>query len=672
MLIENDDITVKLSAASGGLVAIHDKARTRECLDTAGDPMLFRLILPDGDRLYNHRDGRNATLRTEGATVFITFQEAEYEAQASLQLDGSGILATLCITNRGPLTIEEVQFPWVTGLRRLPDDAVVMPAFAQRIIRDPLGAGMGGDHRHAEEYLKKIVTRYPERLASAWMDYGNADCGLSIEGRQNDSSIMDFFVHKGVYKTREGTRRSLNFATVHPVRIRPGETWQSPPVRITVHGGDWHTAADIHRTWAESWMTKPTRPEPFAASIGWHYFFMKHQDGYARFTYADLPRMAEAALSAGCRYLMLFGWQAKGHDNDYLYGYVANEEWGGAEALRSNLEKVRAMGVEPIPFYNGTLANVNHPDHQAFGHRWEAMTRDGFPYYAGDWSGFNFDAPTTNRSRIHHEVCLCEDHRPYFIETARRIVHDYGFKNLQLDQISLKMAPCFEARHRHVRPDRAYVDGLKALLPEIRAMVREANPEGVIIGEGTNDFVGQWCDGAWTWDFLVNPEPILYSVPWLLTSTAIDAHEYGEANTAFVNKISLDLRIAGGDECVDAFPEFAAHLRGLAELRARTLPYFALAEFRDRQGIRTFRGEGVLIRAYENRSAGKAAFVLVETQGQTAKVSIESDWMSAASTIRLERRDGAGLALDAAVGKVTLTLKPYEAAMLCLDFPDQR
>jgi hypothetical protein len=69
--------------------------------------------------------------------------------------------------------------------------------------------------------------------------------------------------------------------------------------------------------------------------------------------------------------LLVFGWQTGGHDNNYLCRYVPNESWGGADRLQAALQKVRQTGVEVIPFFNGTLANIEMPEHKEFGHRWE-------------------------------------------------------------------------------------------------------------------------------------------------------------------------------------------------------------------------------------------------------------------------------------------------------------
>lgn len=478
---------------------------------------------------------------------------------------------------------------------------------------------------------------------------------------------MDFFAHKVVEKTRDPVRRTLDLVTTHPRRVRPGETYVSSPVRIFVHQGGWHAVADAHRQWLEGWIRKPDRPEKFAKAVGWHFFFMKHQDGVVCHTYEDLPRMAQAALDAGCPYLLVFGWQTGGHDNNYFYRYVPNEDWGGVDALRRGIEQCRAMGVEIMPFFNGTLANVQMPEHKQFGHRWEAKTRVGHPYYAGDWARHNFDALTRNRAMLHTEIALCKDQVPYFLASIKRVIQDYGFRNTQLDQIAEKMLVDYDETHVTTTPDRVYVDGIAELLPGIRKLIREVNPEGVMISEGLNEYVGQWCDSSWDWTILFPfPEPILYSLPWLMASHEIDALEYDEVNRAFAYKMHLDIKIDGGDAPVTKYPAFARHIRANAELRRRVADYYCLADFRDEEGLAFEVPSGVLVKAYVNRGKGKLGVVVAETAGRACETNVRIHWKPACSEVVVDSNIRTRETMPLA-DSLTLPIQPYEVRVVCLD-----
>ncbi len=666
MKLENDVLRVELDAATGGFASIFDKRFGWEYIGAPDRALLFRLIAPKPGAVYNHLNAAAPQISVDGMKATLKYALNGAQAIAELTLEGDAILASLTVTNTGDVNIEEVMFPMVRALAPLPGGEFIWPLWFRRRYGDPFGKDFGGDHLTWNEWTQKHDARYPGHLTTAWCDYSNAGHGIGLEGRHKDFSILDFSAHKIVEKTHDPIRRTLDLYTINPHRVKPGETYTASQVRIAVHAGDWHATADAHKSWLETWVKKPDRPKRFAEAIGWHFYFMKHQDDYVANTYADLPKMAQAALDAGCPYILLFGWQSGGHDNNYMYRYVPNEDWGGAKALREGVEKARAMGVEIMPFYNGTLANTEMPEHKEFGHRWEAKTYTGHPYYAGDWARHNFDAQTRNRAMLHHEIAPCAEMRPYFLETMKRIIQDYGFGNTQLDQIAEKMLVDYNEDHITSTPDRVYVDGMAELLPKVREYVREVNPEGVVISECLNDFTGQWCDSSWDWTCLLDyPEPVLYTLPWVFASLEVDGCEYEETNKAFAYKMHLDMKIDGGDSPITKYPKYAAFVKALADLRRRTADYYVYGDFRDEEGTRLRGPAGVMAKVYCNRAAGKVALVVAETAGKAASVSLDSHW-NAAGNVRCESSTGATTTL-AAGASYALDLQPYEVRVLCLD-----
>jgi len=673
--LENKQIRVLFDPDTGGFVSLYDKVQGHDYVGAPHRALPFRLIAPEGERAGAHLDARGARAAIAGNRATFTYTLEDIQVLAAYQLDGAALMATLHLTNRSQKVIEEVMFPLVRGLAPLAEASIVWPHFRARRLEDPFatdnkrfkGKPFGGDHLTWNQHTQKEVGRYPAELCSAWCRYGNARHGIAIEGRHTDFSIMDFFFHKAVEKNHQPIRRTLDMMIVHPRRILPDQTYHASPVRICLHQGDWHRIAEDHRVWLETWIQKPDRPRKFSDSIGWHFFFMKHQDGTEVNTYADLPKMAQAALDAGCPYLMLFGWQAGGHDNHYWYRYLPNEAWGGEAALKSAIAQCRALGVELIPFFNGTLSNIETPEHKAFGYRWEAKTRTGHPYYAGDWARANYDVPMRNRALLHHEMCFCEGQRTLFLDTVRRLAQDYGFGNTQLDQIAEKMFCCYNPDHGHEAPDRAMVDGLAELLPKTRALVRKANPEGVLVSEALNDFTGQWCDSSWDWDLLFPfPDPILYTLPWLMASHEIDAFEYGEVNKAFAYKLHLDLKIDGGDAPITKYPEFARHVKRNAALRRRVAEYYTLADFRAHERIALSADTNIVANVFLNPTAKKIGIVVAEVGGAETRLNLTHAWRLRSGTLYIDSNLADPVPLEGR-DKLYLALQPYEVKVLCMD-----
>jgi len=664
--LENEWVRVTLDPETGGFASLYDKKKAHEYVTAPDRTLLLRFMVPSEEQAGDYRDGSKPDIRVDGDTAILSFATEGIRAEVVLKLQEDELQANLKVSNDSERVIEEIMFPWVRGVGEVSGGVFTWPQFWRRQYKDLFGGDLGADHHTWNELTQKLTARYPGHLASAWCDYGNEEQGLSIETRQPDFSISDFFLHKVVEKDKEPMRRTLDFATVFPRRVKSGEQYESPTVKISLHDEDWHRVADRHRTWLETRVKKPPRPSRFAEAIGWHFFFMKHQDGLVKNTYADLPAMARASLEAGCGYLLLFGWQAGGHDNNYCFGYVPNEDWGGVEALKKGIEACRALGVECIPFFNGTLANMEMPEYKEYGHRWAAKTRTGHPYYAGDWARHNFDAPTRNRSMLHAELSFCAEHQQFFVDTAKRIAMEYGFGNLQLDQISEKMLVDYDETHITSTPDRVFVDGLSAILPEVYAAVRTANPEGVVVGEAINDFTGQWCDSSWDWNILLPyPDPIFYTLPWLMGSHEIDALEFGEVNKAFAYKMHLDMKIDGGDAPISKYPAFAAHVKANALLRQRTAHYCVHADFVDQQGIECAPPRAVLVKAYRNRETGTMGVVMVETEGKPAAFSLTVD-REYRGTARLESNQKPARQADLS-RPLRVKLNAYEVLVLCID-----
>jgi hypothetical protein len=250
---------------------------------------------------------------------------------------------------------------------------------------------------------------------------------------------------------------------------------------------------------------------------------------------------------------------------------------------------------------------------------------------------------------------------------VKRIVQDYGFGNLQLDQISEKMFVDYNEDHITTTPDRVYVDGLMVLLSEVRRLIREVNPEGVMISEVLNDFTGQWCDSSWDWNILLPfPEPILYTLPWLMASHEVDANEFDEVNKAFAYKMHLDMKIDGGDAPIDKYPDFAKHVKSLAELRSRVAAYYVYADFRDQEQVEVEAPEGVLVKVYENLATEKMGIVLAETAGEASEALLTPKRNIRGSSVLVDSNqrpvENLSLASDLRIG-----LRPHEVRVLQAD-----
>lgn len=683
MQLKNHDLTIALNE-KGAIQKIVDRKLNRSYLEVEQFLNLFRLCVPSPqwDGRYADSNSSQADFaQEEDGNVLGTFQNfiaadgksLDITATVCYFLEGRKLKLSIQVENHSGFTISQVLFPMLSGFA---DKGKTMRMYApeqafltQDRIWDPFDTG-NKNHKGWTRNNNRHDVRYPQLLSTAWLDYSDQAGGISIEQRSQAFDICDFGVEHLIRKDSSHAKsnlRSLQIALQSSPNIESGETWESPEFVIYVHEGGWHEAAASHREWLRTIVKTPESSPEFESSLGWHFYFMKQQDGTVFHDYNDLPKMAKAALDAGIHYIMVFGWFQAGHDNAYPFGYYANHDWGGEKVLQEKLAECEAMGCHVIPFFNGTLLDISRKEYEATAKKWPAVGRVGKPYCGTDFSRTNFNLgfrnamlDTTDRNMTLLDICItAPEVQKWWKETVTRIVHEYGFHNLQLDQIAHKSYVCYAPDHHHEKPQFAYTKELAGLLTEVRQIVKKENPGGVMIGEGCSDLCGQFMDGFWNWNQLHNhPEILRYSAPWLNYSHELDANEYEEANRCFAEKILMDLKIEGGDGCLADYPSFTRHLRELSKLKVLLKDTYIRGEYRHLDGIRRMeKRKDVLLRSYENPAASKRCVIVANLTDQVTRAEFELELMPQSVAI-------AGTKLGRAVLSpsqlMAFSLRPYE------------
>ncbi len=670
-IIQNNMISVEFDR-KGSITCISDKRTDRKYISQYIFSGLFRIVSPLGNWQGRHADSKDQEdivfNRINDREIEIIYRNIRFAPRkvdfdfnfsssgvsvknkdkmsdaedikcvVNFKLDGEDIISQIQVENRCENEISDVFFPILSGFgAETKDMDITWPVQTQinkRIISKPY-ENLGGDN-HKEWFHEKrfIHARYPLELTSAWMDFADKNGGISLDVRSKEPQIFDLCIEKVIAKnpdSRNDNAKALFMSLEYYPDIKKDFVWKSPKTIIKVHNKDWHKVARSHRQWLETVMEKPETPLDFKTGLGWHFYLMKLQDGSEIRDFNDLPAMAKASLDAGINNIMLFGLYNNGHDNDYEMSYIPNEEWGGSEYFTKQVEKVKKMGVNVIPFFNGTLMDSRLLEKSPKLLDMCVQGRTGSRYGGQDWSRPGFDFPQTSykgytmtRNNMNYEVCITGiEGRKWFKDTVKRLSEEYKTGNIQLDQLAHKSHVCYDKDHGHKSPSTAYTEDLKTLLSEIRSDLRKYNPNGLVIGEGFSDLTASFCDGFWNWNQMDNPHVVRYSVPWMLFSSQIDALDYGEANFAFVNGLLFDLKIEGGVGILSDFPKFQAHLKKLATIKIELINSFATGEFEDEDGIKISGSEHVVAKKYINKYTGKGCVVFGNTGDDNEKIIIE-------------------------------------------------
>ena len=261
---------------------------------------------------------------------------------------------------------------------------------------------------------------------------------------------------------------------------------------ISAHTGTWHKGVDRYRTWAEKWFKFREISEAVKNMNGWQRIIMRSQYGENFYTFDDLEKLCDDGLKAGIDTLLLFGWHAGGHDNDYP-NYVISSALGGKEKLMKGIEAVHNKGGKVILYSNGQLIDHNS-DFYRYGNGKTVATKDlrgnehiqcwGFSGHG--ISNALFGGRTFSRA--------CPSSREFFglLKKYVDLAAEVGADGVFFDQLGSGDELCCDSGHGHAVPFTTIMEARSAMLAKLRTY---AENKGLSMGiENISDVTAQHVD----------------------------------------------------------------------------------------------------------------------------------------------------------------------------------
>lgn len=261
---------------------------------------------------------------------------------------------------------------------------------------------------------------------------------------------------------------------------------------ISAHTGTWHKGVDRYRTWAEKWFKFREISEAVKNMNGWQRIIMRSQYGENFYTFDDLEKLCDDGLKAGIDTLLLFGWHAGGHDNDYP-NYVISSALGGKEKLLKGIEAVHNKGGKVILYSNGQLIDHNS-DFYRYGNGKTVATKDlrgnehiqcwGFSGHG--ISNALFGGRTFSRA--------CPSSREFFglLKKYVDLAAEVGADGVFFDQLGSGDELCCDSGHGHAVPFTTIMEARSAMLAKLRTY---AENKGLSMGiENISDVTAQHVD----------------------------------------------------------------------------------------------------------------------------------------------------------------------------------
>ena len=381
MHIENEYYRVEVDQSTGALTQVRDK---QGGFDLVSEPRLaasFRLLVPLPELRSNYLDGLQQDISTISAAddrMEIRYDgplvgpRGTYDIAMTLRIEFADerLLFSCRLTNNCPHAVSEVWYPMLGGMTGLGEgesgrDARALVPF-HYVQRDmPIFRKFGG-RRLGLPCCEQVFT-YPAISPMPWMSLYHPEKQRAIyfaaPEREVRTKAVRLQLDPGIASGREESDwPTPDEAGDLPVGVTAewiffphtgqGESFQSPPVVLQAHTGDWRESAALYRKWFESeigvvdssnqWL----RAEPVILDT----IFMLAEDNI-NLTFKEIPAWAAEAVKWGIRTVLITGWDIGGHDRGYPE-YAVEPKLGSWKELVDGIRACHEMGLKVMFFAN--------------------------------------------------------------------------------------------------------------------------------------------------------------------------------------------------------------------------------------------------------------------------------------------------------------------------------
>lgn len=609
--LENGRLEMHLDNKTGSIVRIVDRGTSTIHLDAVSegreDGRLFRLMAPVERRSSRHVDSHTSPppqVEQNGERVILRWPRLQAngeevgicaEVRIELPPGKDEAIFTLHVENHSGGDITDILFPWIGGWSGLGGPGKDSMVLGGHPAIDPHGYPLPSGMTYARVHQRSFFS-YPTTLYCPWMDLSGPEGGLAYTSYMEEARNLGLMVEN---MADYGPGLRLGWGWTHFALIRPGESWESPPLGISVHKGDWHETADRYTEWTESWYQPTPTPAWARVAIGLQNVFFQGFDGTPFRELASLPEVAQSGRRYGVNHLCVWDYYMLGNasakDDHDLLDYSEQEK----AVLRRGLRQAREEGSQVSALVGFRVMSSTSRLFREGGEAEICRCYDGTPR-AEQCSLSHFHpsavSPHRGRSTPHlGTICYAADARiESYRERVRRQVQEYfdlGFTSLFHDQ-PFEYLPSYHPGRGDDGPDGAHAAAV-SLIHEVRQIVQNNSPEGIMIGECGDIFAAQSIDAWMSWyTDMRDVQRAAYSLPQTIHHWVVD-NDIAGATHAFALGLQLFLMTFGGEGTLDDVPQLAEHVARLARLRTTCAERLCWGRFRDTLGVEEIRSDEV-------------------------------------------------------------------------------
>jgi hypothetical protein len=600
--IQNASIKVDVAADTGAVVSLIDKATSNELITEPRLAENFRLLLPLEDLRSNYIFGLEQTVSnvTASATAIelqwdgpLTNEHGTFDLGVTLSIEivDEQVQWRCRVNNRTEHQLTEVWYAMLRGMTGLAEGEagrdtealvpIVNKHWSQPIFRD-FGNTRGqtlGVHTSEHNFC------YPGLMAMPWISFFDRarNRGLYFAALEETPRVkgINFQLEPSMAEFRSGGNwprpdevgdapLGLVMHWTHFPFTPPGETFESAPVVLQFHEGDWRRSAEIFREWFDSQYpvvapgsTWIRREQAFL-----HTMLMLPEDNL-NFRYTDIPALAKAATDCNVTHMNITGWNVGGHDRGYPQ-YDPDPRLGTWEELEASIAACHELGMKVSFFVNCQPIDLTTDWYKEELHKYCILDSYGSPFYITSYWGmgtlsarsmFMTGVPFSEMNPAHPEV------RELLISRFRKLA-EIGADGLHIDKL-FQTPMDFNPRLQDTSPDRAHHEGILRFVEELLAACRVVNPDFCFSYEGGWDRLFSYSDQIW-WG---NGEETAMKAafPQMCMVTGIEqAYDFNKLNLAMLHGDNLLIGPANYNASMDhpLWQPLSAYIGELLRLRA--------------------------------------------------------------------------------------------------------
>lgn len=654
--VETPICRLRLDRRNGNLVGLGWKDPSLEVIQEPRLGENFRLLLPRPGYEANYfvsseqRVSRIEKTREGVTCIYETLRNARetlnIKVRYHIRAVGKNLEFALEVDNPTDLPLAEVFFGIVGGQQGLGsrrDTESLVPGFNSNLLPNAFtnirAGGYGGGNLGIR--YDAVGYTYPGHMQMGWMEFFNpkTNLGLYYANHDPESRLTGLY-----FELRPFTKSAAvgdNWPT--PADVPAGEpigltmgwlkfpyvkrgTFNSGPVALQIHRGDWHEGSELYRAWFDQHFQVKRPLTWLRKEMAWQSIIISNCEDVMVWKFKDLPKLAADAKKYGVTTFEILGWDVGGIDRGYPQ-YRPDPRLGTPEEFRQALSDVRKVGVHPLIFANIQVADTATSLFKNQLHQYAVMGR-----WEPDLQLFGWGEGTTSArmgltksnmtliSPAHPEV------RKLLLDQFVDLVRD-GADGFQLDKTVVNNMLDFNPRLR-TSPDRSMTEEMLAMFREVLAKCREVNPNFALASEILWDRAFPFVDVSYVRmnDIDMNSPALRYTFPeWTSTICAESPGDFNVMNNGMRYGLVWAMQPRHYNDSMDEplTRPLSQYVQELIRIRTKHKELLFHGRFRDTVGAEVKAGKDVRYSVFEGMDRPGKACVVVNygNEEATAEVS---------------------------------------------------